>query len=181
MSTDNETDGVHVVLSTAQLAALLSQQTLSQGEILSNRLWGGLQIVGGVLEMAGAGVLCALPEPLSKAGCIAFGVHGADAAATGIRQVWTGRDTATLVNRGAIKLAETMKIPPDQAGNIGLSLDIAVPFGIIGMTKAVRVTHITMGRLHLARHERMVRGGPGGHTLEKQLDGLRRNCVSGLD
>ena len=63
----------------------------------------------------------------SKAGCIVFGVHGSDTAAAGLRQVWTGRDTATLIQRGTTKLAEAMKASPDIANNIGLSLDIATP------------------------------------------------------
>ncbi|NUX98391.1 hypothetical protein G5S42_01255 [Paraburkholderia sp. JPY169] len=53
-------EGVKVVLSAPQLAAVLSRQSISQSEMLSNRLWGGLQVVGGVLEMVGAGALCAL-------------------------------------------------------------------------------------------------------------------------
>ena len=67
MSQDKEVESVSVVLSAPQLAAVLANQTLSPTDMQSNRLWGGLAIAGGVLEMAGAGVLCALPEPLSKA------------------------------------------------------------------------------------------------------------------
>jgi hypothetical protein len=59
----NDVDGVRVVLSPAQLAAVLSGQSISPTEMLSNRLWGGLQVVGGVLEMAGVSVLCVMPEP----------------------------------------------------------------------------------------------------------------------
>nr|WP_306714784.1 hypothetical protein [Burkholderia dolosa] len=42
---------VRIVLSAAQLAAVLKRQTISPGEMLSNRLWGGLQVVGGVLNL----------------------------------------------------------------------------------------------------------------------------------
>ncbi|WP_309491392.1 hypothetical protein [Trinickia mobilis] len=90
---------------------------------------------------------------LSKAGCIVFGVHGSDTAAAGIRQVWTGRDTATLVQQGTTKLAEVMKAPPETANNIGLSVDIGVSFGVAGMAKAIRVASVTMGRISLSRHE----------------------------
>ncbi|MBB5408286.1 hypothetical protein HDG34_002222 [Paraburkholderia sp. HC6.4b] len=73
---------MRVVLSAPQLAAVLSRQSISPTEMLSNRLWGGLQVVGGVLEMVGAAPLCVLPEPTmaSKAACVVFGVHGSDTA-----------------------------------------------------------------------------------------------------
>lgn len=138
---------------------------------MSNRLWGGLDIVGGVLEMVGAGVLCIAPEPtgVTKAGCIAFGLHGADTARRGMRQAWTGRATATLTQQGAAKLAETMRAPPDMANNIGLSLDIGVGFGLAGMLKAARVASITLGRFSLIPHEANVVGGRGGHTIQKHV------------
>ena len=56
-------DGVRVVLSAPQLAAILARESISHTEMLSNRLWGGLQVVGGVLEMVGASALCVMPEP----------------------------------------------------------------------------------------------------------------------
>ncbi|MGF6984253.1 hypothetical protein QFZ99_003730 [Paraburkholderia atlantica] len=164
-------EGVKVVLSAPQLAAVLSRQSISQSEMLSNRLWGGLQVVGGVLEMVGAGALCALPDPTmaSKAGCVVFGVHGSDSAAAGLRQVWTGRDTATLTQRGATKLAEAMRASPDMASNIGLSLDIAVPFGFAGSIKAARAARVTMGRIRLNMHEAKAGSRIGGHTLLKHV------------
>ncbi|MGF6922363.1 RNase A-like domain-containing protein [Paraburkholderia sp. 40] len=171
MSQVNESDGVRVVLSAPQLAAVLARQSISMTEMLSNRLWGGLQVVGGVLEMVGAGALCVLPDPTmaSKAGCIVFGVHGSDTAATGLRQLWTGQDTATLTQRGTAKLAEAMKASPDMANNIGLSLDIAVSVGVAGSIKAVRASAITMGRINLMMHEAKAGSGIGGHTLRKHV------------
>ncbi|WP_322011102.1 hypothetical protein [Paraburkholderia sp. J12] len=58
MPYDPDPGGVRVVLSALQLAAVLTRQSISPTEMLSNRLWGGLQIVGGLLEMVGAGALC---------------------------------------------------------------------------------------------------------------------------
>ncbi|QCP52377.1 hypothetical protein FAZ95_24675 [Trinickia violacea] len=171
MSQTNDADVMRVVLSPVQLAAVLSRGSLSQEATLSNRLWGGLQIVGGVLEMVGAGALCVLPEPTmaSKAGCVVFGVHGSDTAATGIRQVWTGQDTATLTQQGTSKLAETLRASPDMAGNIGLSVDIGVSFGVAGALKAVRASSVTLGRINLVRHEAIRGSRIGGHTLEKHV------------
>ncbi|MGF6922349.1 RNase A-like domain-containing protein [Paraburkholderia sp. 40] len=167
----DNTEGVKVVLSTPQLAAVLSRQSISQTEMLSNRLWGGLQVVGGVLEMVGAGALCVLPEPTmaSKAGCVVFGVHGSDLAAAGLRQIWTGQDTATLTQQGTTKLAEAMKASPDMANNIGLSLDIAVPFGFAGSIRAARAARVTMGRVNLQTHEAKAGSRIGGHTLLKHV------------
>ncbi|SMG21002.1 RNase A-like domain-containing protein [Paraburkholderia susongensis] len=171
MSQEQDSDGVRVVLSAPQLVAVLAGQSVSQSEMLSNRIWGGLQIVGGVLEMVGAGALCVLPEPTmaSKAGCIAFGVHGSDTAASSLRQVWTGQDTATLTLRGTAKLAEAMKVSPEMANNIGLSLDIAVSVGVAGSIKAVRASEITMGRIRLMEHEAKPSSRIGGHTFEKHV------------
>jgi hypothetical protein len=171
MTQQNEMDGVRVVLSAPQLAAVLSRQSISQAEMMSNRLWDGLQILGGVLEMAGASVLCVAPEPtgLSKVGCVAFGVHGADTAAAGIHQIWTGFDTATLTYQGASKLAEVMKAPPEMADHIGLSLDLGVSFGVAGMMKAARVSSVRMGRISLMQHEAMPGSRIGGHTLLKHV------------
>jgi hypothetical protein len=171
MSYQQDSDSVRVVLSAPQLAAVLSRQSISQSEMLSNRLWGGLQVVGGVLEMVGAAALCVLPEPTmaSKAGCVVFGVHGSDTAATGLRQVWTARDTATLTQRGTTKLAEAMKASPEMANNIGLSLDMIVPFGFAGSIKGARVASVTMGRIDLRMHEAKAGSWVGGHTIEKHV------------
>ncbi|SMG60815.1 RNase A-like domain-containing protein [Paraburkholderia susongensis] len=173
MSYQQDSDGVRVVLSAPQLAAVLTRQSISRSEMASNWLWGGLQIVGGVLEMVGAAALCVLPDPTmaSKAGCIVFGVHGSDTAAAGLRQVWTGQDTATLTLRGTAKLAEAMKVSPDMANNIGLSLDIAVSVGVAGSIKAVRASEITMGRIKLMDHEaKALNPKLGGHTILKHVE-----------
>ena len=71
-------EGIPVVLSAVQLAAVLLQETVDEAATATNRLWGGLRVVGGVLELLGAGVLCVAPEPTmaSKAGCVVFGAHG---------------------------------------------------------------------------------------------------------
>jgi Bacterial CdiA-CT RNAse A domain len=105
----------------------------------------------------------------SKAGCIVFGAHGSDSAAAGLRQVWTGRDTDTLTQQGTTKLAEAMKVSPDMADNIGLSLDIAVSVGVASSIKAVRASEITMGRIKLVDHEARDGSRIGGHTIDKHV------------
>ncbi|OLL28890.1 hypothetical protein BTH42_25385 [Burkholderia sp. SRS-W-2-2016] len=171
MSSEQEQDGMRVVLSAPQLAAILGRQSISSTEMVTNRLWGGLQLVGGVLEMVGAGALCVMPEPTmaSKAGCIVFGAHGSDTAAAGLRQIWTARDTATLTQQGTTKLAEAMNASPDMAGSIAVLLDLAVPFGFAGSIKAARASRITMGRISLEMHEAKNGSSIGGHTIEKHV------------
>jgi hypothetical protein len=166
MSQQNDGDGVRVVLSAPQLAAVLTRGSISQTEMLSTRLWGGLQVAAGVVEMVGAAALCVLPEPTmaSKAGCVMFDVHGSDTAATGLRQILTGHDTVTLTQQSTTKLAETLKARPELANQIGVSLDIAVPFGLVGSIKAARVARIAMGRISLDAHEAEVGSRIGGHT-----------------
>ncbi|ACB62617.1 conserved hypothetical protein [Burkholderia ambifaria MC40-6] len=163
---------VQVILSAAQLAAVLKRQTISPGEMLSNRLWGGLHVVGGVLEMAGAAALCVAPEPtgLTKLGCVAFGVHGADTGAAGLNQVWTGRQTSALLQHGVSKLVEAAKAPPEMADHVGLSLELAVPFGLAGAIKAIRASSITAGRINLMQHEASAANPRlGGHTIAKHV------------
>ena len=77
-----DSDGLRIVLSPPQLAAILTEASISENETLANRLWGGLWVAAGVVELLGAGVLCAVPEPtlLTKAGCVVFGLHGVDNA-----------------------------------------------------------------------------------------------------
>ncbi|MGF6369206.1 hypothetical protein OKW40_001956 [Paraburkholderia sp. RAU6.4a] len=166
MSYEQDSDSVRVVLSAPQLSAVLARHSISPTEMLSNRLWGGLQVVGGVLEMAGAAALCVLPEPTmaSKAGCVVFGAHGSDTAAAGLRQVWTGRDTATLTQQGTAKLAEAMRVSPDMADQIGLSIDMAVPFGFAGSIKAARAASVKMGAGSICkctRRKRSIQGSEG--------------------
>ncbi|WP_145986488.1 hypothetical protein [Methylocaldum marinum] len=51
-------DGVKIVMSSVQLAAVLSHDTIPEPATFSNRLWGGIRTVAGVLELVGAGALC---------------------------------------------------------------------------------------------------------------------------
>ncbi|MCC8391207.1 hypothetical protein LJ656_01285 [Paraburkholderia sp. MMS20-SJTR3] len=171
MQQELDADGVRVVLSAPQLAAVLTRGTIDQTAMLTNRLWGGVQIAAGVLEMVGASALCVLPEPTmaSKAGCIVFGAHGSDTAAAGLRQLMTGIEADTLTQRGAGKFAQTLKAQADVASRIGMLVDLAVPFGFASSIKAVRVARITSGRIDLQMHEAKSGSRLGGHTIEKHV------------
>lgn len=166
------TDGIQIVVTPVQLAAVLTGESVGDQATTSNRLWGGLRLVGGVLELVGAGVLCLAPEPTmaSKAGCVLLGAHGADTTSAGARQVWTGRETQTLTHEGTAALARTLGVNPGAADRIGLAVDIAVPLGVAAWVGAARVAAIRTGRIRLIEHEEVVAGsGVGGHTLLKHV------------
>jgi hypothetical protein len=166
-----EEEGIRVVLSAPQLAAVLTQESISESATLSNRLWGGLRVAGGVVELVGAGVLCVAPEPTmaSKVGCVVFGVHGSDTTATGLRQVWTGRDAQSLTHMSTAALARSLGASENAANNIGLAVDIAVPFAMSGMVAAARVASIRAGRINLLLHEAQQGSRVGGHTILKHV------------
>ncbi|WP_416414116.1 RNase A-like domain-containing protein [Pantoea sp. App145] len=167
---DNEY-GIKVALSPVQMAAVLSDKSISAGETLSNRLFGGLGLAGGVVEMFGAGAMCIVPEPtmLTKAGCVFVGTHGLDTIQASIRQIWTGRQTSTDTYNSAVALAESLGADQKTAMNVGMTVDLAIPMGFAMAIGAVRVTAIRSGRIKIAEHESLTGRKPGGHTLEKHI------------
>jgi hypothetical protein len=90
-------DGMEFVLTPVQLAAIFENGTIESEGTLGARLWGGLSIIGGALEMVGAGALLLTPEPTmaTKVAGGALGVHGMDTAGAGIRQVISGKSEST--------------------------------------------------------------------------------------
>jgi hypothetical protein len=166
-----EQEGIEIVLSAVQLAAVLTQETVDEHAHMTNRLWGGLRVIGGALELVGAGALCIAPEPtmLSKAGCMVFGLHGADTTTAGARQVWTGQDTLSLTHQGTAALAKSLGADPSTADRIGLSIDIAVPVALSIGLGAARLASVRMGRIKLIEHEALAGSRLGGHTIAKHV------------
>ncbi|MEY4583117.1 MAG: hypothetical protein RL701_7820 [Pseudomonadota bacterium] len=164
-------EGVRVVMSAAQLAAILAGESLGEPATFTNRVWGGLRVVGGTLELVGAGALCLAPEPTmaSKAGCVVFGLHGSDTLVAGARQTWTGRDTADLTQAGASKLARTMGADAATADRIGLAVDIGVPLAMSALLGAARLAAVRGGRISLIEHEAQAGSKLGGHTIAKHV------------
>lgn len=62
-------NGLYIVMSPVQLAAVMSDKTVTEAETLQNRLLGGLDVAMSTVELAGATILCAAPDPtmLTKA------------------------------------------------------------------------------------------------------------------
>ncbi len=167
---DNEY-GLRVAMSPVQMAAVLSDRSISEGETLSNRLFGGLGLAGGVVEMFGAGALCVVPEPtmITKAGCVFVGTHSLDTIQASVRQIWTGRQTNTDTYNSAVALAESLGADKDTAIKVGMTVDLAIPMGFALAASAVRVAAIRGGHIRLAEHESLSGRTPGGHTLERHI------------
>lgn len=164
-------DVLTVALSPVQLAAILSDQPISEGETAANRLWGGLKLLGGSLEMVGAAALLLAPEPTmaSKVGGAALAAHGSDTLSAGLWQVWTGQEQRSLTERGASSLALKLGADPATAGTIGTAVDIAVPFAVSAAVGAARLVSIRFGRISLAEHEALAGSRVGGHTIAKHV------------
>lgn len=162
-------EGVKIVMSPVQLAALLSDKSVSEGETMSNRLYGGLGLGSGIVEMFGAGAMCIVPEPtmLTKVGCVIVGTHSLDTIQSSLRQVWSGRDTRSDTYNAAVSLASSLGADRKTAMKVGFTVDLAIPVAFSLAIGAVRVIAIRSGRIKLSSYEASSGSRSGGHTIEK--------------
>jgi len=141
---DAREDGLSIVLSPVQLAAVLQGGSLSPPETatgrLMNRVFGGLQMVGGAFELVGSAALFLAPEPtmVTKAGGVVLGANGVDNTGTGAVQLWTGQQQTTLTAQAAAAAARSLGCDPGTADTVGMVMDIAVP--LIAAAGLVRKT-----------------------------------------
>lgn len=158
-------EGVTVVLSAIQLAAVLEGASIEAPETSSNRLGGGLQVLGGALELVGAAALLLTPEPtmVTKVLGGTLAVHGSDTVASGLQQLIDGRPRSTLTAQGLTAAAQAMGVNPDDAVKAGMVADIAIPL-IAGFAGAARIAAIRRGAISLAAEE-----AAGGHTIAKHV------------
>jgi len=164
-------DAVKIAMSPVQLAATLSDRTVTEAETASNRLLGGLGLIMGSLELAGATALCIAPEPtgLTKAGCVVVGAHSLDSIHAAANQLIMGKDTRTATYQSAATIARSFGADDDTAMKIGLTVDIAVPSGFAVSIGASRVAAVRAGRIRLSEHESLTGVKPGGHTLASHV------------
>ncbi len=164
-------DGLQIVMSPVQLAAVLSDETVTEAETMQNRLLGGLGVVMGTVELVGATVLCATPEPttLTKVACVVVGAHSMDTLKAAIDQTITGRDTRTAAYQLAVQTAREFGADEDTALNIGLTVDVAVPVAFGLSLGAARVAYVRTGNFRLAEHEAVKGIKAGGHTIAKHI------------
>ncbi|TNH43363.1 RNase A-like domain-containing protein [Photorhabdus luminescens] len=169
---DSESEnGLRIVLSPVQLAAILSDNTITEEETWSNRILGGASLAAGVVELIGAGALCLAPDPstLTKTACVIIGAHSLDVMNASASQIITGRETTTETYQEAVNLAKEFGADDYTASEIGLTVDIAVPLSFASIAGAVRVASVRVGRIKLIEHESPTGLKPGGHTLLKHV------------
>jgi hypothetical protein len=160
-----EEEGLEIVLSPLQLAAILESDSVEESSSLSNRFWGAATLVGGAVELVGAAALILTPEPttVTKIAGGALAVHGADTASTGIVQIITGQTRTTLTSQAAAAAAEALGADPATARGVGMAVDIAVPLAA-GFVGAARALAIRRGAITLASEE-----AAGGHTIARHV------------
>jgi len=159
-------EGLNIVLTPVQLAAVLHGEQVHSQESAANRFWGAAKVVGGALELLGAGGLLAVPEPtmLTKAAGGVLGVHGLDTLQAGARQVWTGDNTKTLTQQGGEAIAYELGADKSTAETTGTVVDIVVPLIVASIVVAARIAAVRAGRLVLAEEE-----AAGGHTIARHV------------
>lgn len=175
-------DGLKIVLSPVQLAAALSDKSVTESEKMSNRLMGGLGLVMGTLELAGATALCMAPEPtgLTKAACIIVGAHSMDSINSAANQVLSGKNVRSATYRAAIEMAKQFGADEDTAWKVGLTFDVAIPVALSLGAGAVRVAAIRTGRIKLIQHESVTGHTPGGHAILKHIGKTQHELAARL-
>lgn len=160
-----EDEGIRVVVTPVQLAAILDNGTLAQ-PTFSNRAWGVGNAIFGALEILGGGALLAVPEPtlVTKVGGGALGLHGIDMVQSGARQAWTGLQTDTLTSDATTALVEQLGVDQATAERIGDGVDLFVPIVVSAGVAATRVAAVRAGKISLAAHE-----ARGGHTIARHV------------
>ncbi|WP_268799798.1 RNase A-like domain-containing protein [Pseudomonas huanghezhanensis] len=164
-----------IILSVAQMAAILEKESLSAAEISSNRIFGSIRLVGGIVELAGASALCVTPDPtlLTKVGCVAMGVHGADQSSAGLTQIITGSPTDSFAFKTGSSIARSMGASDGVRQFAGLSTEFAIPLATASLFNAFRVSSVQGGKMVLRTGEKL-KNAPkkshGGHTMRDHLD-----------
>jgi len=167
-------DEFRVTLSLAQMAAILENESLTPYEIFSSRVVGSLRLVGGIIELGGAGVLCAVSEPtmITKVGCVAMGLHAADQMAAGAHQLVTARETDSYAFKAGMTAAEVMGASRASGQVVGLAAEFAVPLSTASLYNAFRVSSVRAGRMTLIVSEQPMHApnnSVGGHSLKHHV------------
>ena len=165
------------------MAAILEHETLTSAEITTNRIYGSLRLVGGIVELAGAGILCAVPEPtmITKVACIAVGVHASDQLATATTQIISGQAADSYAFKAGMSAAEVMGASRATGQVIGLAAEFAVPVSVASIHNAFRVSSVRAGKMSVIVSEKpphAPNNAIGGHTkkvhLEMEMSQLQR-------
>lgn len=93
------------------------------------RLWGGLQVIGGAIEVIGGAVGVVAPEPATTVGGILLVGNGVDNVQAGLRTLWTGESTDTVLHQGVEAGAEALGASPETANKIATVTEVATGLG----------------------------------------------------
>jgi hypothetical protein len=158
-------EGLEIVLTPLQFAAVLENDSIEESSSWGNRFWGAATVVGGALELVGGAALLLIPEPttVTKIAGGALAVHGADTTSTGIMQVVSGQTRTTLTSQAVAAAAEVLGADPKSARNVAFAVDMAVPL-MAGFAGAARAIAIRRGAISLAAEE-----AAGGHTIARHV------------
>jgi hypothetical protein len=161
-----EDEGLTVVMTAPQLAAVLEGVHLSERQKMVTRLWGGGQLFFSALQLVGGAAMLLAPDPtlLTKVGGTVLVVHSVDSGGAALHQIWTGQQTEDLTQRAGESVARHMGASPKAAYWWGVGLDVAVPTGVAIGLAAERILAVRGGRISLALEE-----AAGGHTIEKHV------------
>lgn len=158
-------EGLEIVLTPVQLAALLEGEGFEGEATLSNRLWGAAALAGSAIELVGAAALFLIPEPtmVTKVAGGTLALHAADNSSTALVQIVSGRTRTTLTSQAAKAAAEALGADSSTAATVGMSIDIAVPL-LTGFAGAARAIAIRRGVVRLVAEESV-----GGHTIARHV------------
>ncbi|MGN2438648.1 RNase A-like domain-containing protein [Pseudomonas syringae] len=179
----SDDESFRVILNFAQMAAILTHESLTPAEMMSNRIFGSLRLVGGIIELAGSRALCALPDPtmISKAGCIAMGVHASDQLSAASTQIVTGKQADSHAFKAGMTAAEALGASQTTGQVIGLATEFVVPLTAASLYNAFRVSSVRAGRMTVEVSEKPLnvpKKDPGGHTLldhfQMDIPGLQK-------
>jgi hypothetical protein len=90
-----------------------------------NRAVGGLQLLGGGLELILGASMSVAPEPLTTAGGLVLVAHGSDTIIAGFRTLWHGEVKESFTQQGASAAAEALGASTKTANTVGTGIDIA--------------------------------------------------------
>lgn len=137
------------------------------------RFWGGVKLVGGVLETAG-GVVIGVGTSWTGVGAVAGGgiaVHGADTAQAGIRQLWYGEEVRTFSSHAVSGTAHhVFGVDEDKSVVIGEIVDAGVGLagGLGTVAKGPQVVDKFGDVFELSTSVRVAL--PGGGYIDETID-----------
>lgn len=170
--TTQDDEGLKVVLSPAQLVAVMNRYNITDEETIFNRLMGDVDVAFAILEYIGAGILCLAPEPTgaTKFGCVVVAGIASDTMARGLRQKWSGRVEESALEYTIETLAKQGGLNQDNADLLVLGVTVGVPMAFGSPHGATRVARVQRGRIRLNRHEALLSNPHlGGHTLREHI------------